>query len=457
MQDRSPPLQEIGSMKWFVVVSAIAIIWLAGCTSNDPPIAETSSQRQETQPAADDQPSNSSPEEQTAPELFAGDTLERWRERMKNLDPAEPQSVETIDGLIELVANPGVPWFTRRQAAQTLGRIGRSASAAVPLLIQRLDEDKPKEEQPAPRLWAIKALALFGPIAAEATPALTEILNDTSARYEHRASTIDALARIGAAHPQAVGALTNLLSQRPADATAEATRQAESLRELAADGIYLVGPAAASAVPALIRATRDESESVRRKAALALGRMGPRADIAIPALVDLLGFDTSEAVRDVAAESLAGIGAVAVSPLTALLADHDPSVRWRAAMALGLLRRLATPAAAALSAATTDASPTVRIQSLEALWQITGEAETILPTLLKTLTEVDRQIRIRAFRLLVQLGPQARPAAEPLRALLKDDRPYVRQVARKALQALNIDAELSQDPSRPDEEPATSP
>lgn len=449
-------------MKSFVLVSAITAAWLAGCSSNDAPsrnnfAQEQDEQDQDTTPANATQPTRSSQRKETTPKLLAGDTLERWRQRIKNLDPAELQTTETIDGLIKLVDDPHVPWITRRQAAHTLGRIGISARRAVPLLIQLLDEQEPRDQQPAPCLWAIKAIALFGPVAAEATPALVKILNNETARFEYRAGTIDALARIGTAHPLAIASLTDTLAQRPVNSTNEAARDANTLRELAANGIYVVGPAAASAVPALIRATRDESESVRRKATLALGAMGPRAEIAMPALVDLLGFDESAAVRDVAAKSLASIGAAAVSLLKKLLTDEDPAVRWRAAMALGQLRRLAISAVPALRDATADVSPMVRMESIEALWRITGKADVVLPGLLETLTVADRQVRIRAFRLLVQLGPQALPAAGPLRRLLKDDRSYVRQVAKKALQTLEIEENVAQDPGPANEQPKTSP
>jgi HEAT repeat protein len=456
------PLQESCSMKSFVLVSVIATVWLVGCSSNDSPnrnnsAQEQARQNQDTTPANASQPTRSSQRKDTTPKLLAGDTLERWRARIKNLDPAEPQTTETVEGLIKLVDDPHVPWITRRQAAHTLGRIGVSARRAVPLLIHLLDEKEPRDQQPAPCLWAIKAIALFGPVAAKATPALAEILNNETARFEHRASTIDALARIGTAHPLAIASLINALAQRPAHSTNEAARDANSLRELAANGIDFVGPAAASAIPALIRATRDENESVRRKATLALGAMGPRAEIAMPALVDLLGFDESAAVRDAAAKSLAGVGAAAVSPLKKLLTDEDPAIRWRAAMALGQLRRLAISAVPALRDATADVSPIVRMESIEALWHVTGKADVVLPGLLETLTVADRQVRIRAFRLLVQLGPQALPAAGPLRRLLKDDRSYVRQVAKKSLQTLEIEENVAQDPGPANEQPKTSP
>ena len=49
---------------------------------------------------------------------------------MKSLDFQSPEAAVEVPGLIEIVENEAVPWFTRRQAALTLGRIGEPAASA---------------------------------------------------------------------------------------------------------------------------------------------------------------------------------------------------------------------------------------------------------------------------------------------------------------------------------------
>ena len=58
------------------------------------------------------------------------------------------------------------------------------------------------------------------------------------------------------------------------------------VRASAAMALRRMGPAAASAVPALARALRDEYSLVRRNAAESLGETGPAAQAAADAIVE---------------------------------------------------------------------------------------------------------------------------------------------------------------------------
>ena len=91
---------------------------------------------------------------------------------MKSLDLKSPEAAREVPGLIEIVQDEAVPWFTRRQAALTLGRIGAPAAQAVAL--QECYATTPVVDETSPPYWAVKSLALFGPIAAPATPTLTD-------------------------------------------------------------------------------------------------------------------------------------------------------------------------------------------------------------------------------------------------------------------------------------------
>ena len=88
----------------------------------------------------------------------------------------------------------------------------------------------------------------------------------------------------------------------------------------------------------------------------------------------------------------------------------------------------------------------MRIEAADALWKITADAGLVLPALVKEVTTEDRQVRIRALRLLTSMGRAARPALGRLRALLNDERPWVRQAAEMAIE--RIDASVPHENDR---------
>ena len=93
----------------------------------------------------------------------------------------------------------------RREAARSLALLGPDAKAAVPALVKGLDDD---EEQVF--FWSATALAKFGPDAREATPELIKHLRRSSRRYRDqvRVRIVHALTQIGTvAVPQLTEAL----------------------------------------------------------------------------------------------------------------------------------------------------------------------------------------------------------------------------------------------------------
>src|SRR5262245_3678591 len=143
---------------------------------------------------------------------YGGLTLDEWRERIKDLDPRDPAAGQAVPGLLEIVEDVGAPWFSRRQAALTLARIGARATRAVPALVRLTGERTGDPEQSA-QLWAIKALALFGPLAAETTPTLIDVVADGTQPHVARLSALEALGRIGPAHADAVPAIVRTLAE----------------------------------------------------------------------------------------------------------------------------------------------------------------------------------------------------------------------------------------------------
>ena len=369
--------------------------------------------------------------------LYDGRTLDEWRQAINEIRPESPASKAFVPGLLEILKDKDAPWFTRRQVANTLGRFRKNAPEGVPVLIEILDE--PKTEEHTPRIWATKALALYGPLARDAAPRLVAILKDSQLPFEERAVTLEALGQIGGAHPRAIPAVVETLALSAASHSEDEQEEVNSLRELAAECIGTIGKEAAIAVPVLMRSFDDPSESMRRKTVTALGRIGPAAQLAIHTLLESMAFDESPAVRDAAEMALSGIGSPAVPALSHLLEDQDAELRQRAARGLGQMKVLAVPATMPLRKLLKDDSPEVRLAAAKALWQITERAEASLPVFVETLKSSDRQLRMQAFRLLtIDLGPKATPARAALAELLKHPEAYVRQAAEKALERIPI-------------------
>ena len=247
-----------------------------------------------------------------------------------------------------------------------------------------------------------------------------------------RQACLEALGRIGTAHPEVVPALMATLR------AADDGDAAAVLREGAADAVALIGPAAAPVVPALIRAAGDAHEPVRRKVFIALGTMGGQTEIALPTMIEAMAFDESPAVRDAAEEALAKVGPAAIPALVQVLRDDDVELRLRAARALRRMGGIARSAKNDLRTALHDADAGVRIEAAGALLQLTDDPGEYLPTLVECLTSRERGVRMQASQLLIDLGPPARPAASLLEDLLDHERPEVRRLAAETLKKMKV-------------------
>jgi HEAT repeat protein len=115
---------------------------------------------------------------------------------------AEPRLLKPLD-----------QWTEQEAAADALGRIG---SAAVPELVQALENS-----DPAVREKAVNVLGRMGPEAAAAVPSLVQLLHDPDLSV--RKATARTLGQIGPAAKDAVPALMQTLLE-PAQATAAQVR-----------------------------------------------------------------------------------------------------------------------------------------------------------------------------------------------------------------------------------------
>src|SRR5262245_54344230 len=183
--------------------------------------------------------------------------------------------------------------LVRRDSALALGKVGREALAAGPVLLGRFKDDT----DGVVRKTALAALvSVVGPEDQGAAAELQRLLKDPDEEVVHDAAF--ALANIGgeAAVP-AVPVLRKFLKDDD-----------DLTRRLAATALAGIGKFAAEAVPDLSASLSDPDREVRRGAAVALSRMGPAAREALPDLIkSLTNAAETDEVRKYAGEAISAI------------------------------------------------------------------------------------------------------------------------------------------------------
>jgi HEAT repeat protein len=253
----------------------------------------------------------------------------------------------SVGSLIEALDDSALS--VRQQAAQALGKIGTDASPAVDKLIKMLNSEStrwqaasalaaigdPKAITPLIKLmkdpqqhWnpdIFIDIGKFGKSAAEAVPLLAEFLGDEAQEWYQRSKAAEALGEIGVA--TAVGPLEKALREKDVHVRSDAAR-----------ALGKVGKNADSAVDSLNRILHYGVSETRSAAAQALGAIGDPT--ACPQLRDALG-DEIPNVRTEAQNALVKIGPPALPILfdtiehgnddgdlataTILTTIHDPS------------------------------------------------------------------------------------------------------------------------------------
>lgn len=371
------------------------------------------------------------------PPTSNGRRLDQWREVMKGLVPDSPEAALEIPGLVELVRNDSIPWFTRRQAALTLGRIGQPAAQVVPILEQYATLPCDNGDASTP-LWAVKSLALFGPEAAPATATLARLVHDPQSDQSVRLMSIEALCRIGSAHPLALESIIEYLRAHPPSLVSGQARSANELDRQAAciECLQLFQGEGDSTVPILLRFCEDREDRIRRSVAVTFGTIGPRATEAAERLAIMALADPSLDVRDVAAVSLGKVGGTAW--LARLLAQDDDATRERAAAGLRYASMTETAANELLATALTDPAGQVRMTAIESIESRRSSPAVTAPAAAKELISDDRQVRVRAARFLNKLGSKAKPATSQLKELSNGTDQQARQAATRLLEMLSV-------------------
>ena len=183
-------------------------------------------------------------------------------------------------------------------ARKILGQEGTDAAQDIPLLIECLKGEYFYFENGAAKIALVH-------IGQPAIPALIEVLAHPNFYISEGAAM--ALGQMGARAKEAVPALGNTLRRKGTPLMLQ-PRAAEALGKigeidllvrilqgeepgipphLGAQGLEAAGPAAASAVPALMEALKSPDTSMHMYAAEALGEIGPAANPAVPQLAEL--------------------------------------------------------------------------------------------------------------------------------------------------------------------------
>jgi HEAT repeat protein len=246
--------------------------------------------------------------------------------------------------------------LVRRDAAAALGKIGRDAHAALPLLLARFRSD----DDAGVRKTALDAVA--GVVTSEdtdAVDALRPALQDADADVVRAAAF--ALANVGGpGSADAVPVLGRTL--REGDVPT---------RRLAATALANVARHAEAALPKLTAALADPDAEVRRSAALGLGNMGAKARPALPALLQALDPAEDEDVRKFAAEALSNVDPndpdVVAALLRVLGEPGNYGVRHRVVWAVERLKEFEQPGVVrALAETLLESGPEARLLRYEA-------------------------------------------------------------------------------------------
>jgi HEAT repeat protein len=389
-------------------------------------------------------------------------TLRRMGKRARSATPAM---------IVAAVSRNNNRYFAL-EAVRALAGLGE---AAVPQLVEALKGNKNRCQC----LYLLEALARIGPKARAATSAIEEVLRDGNAHT--RCCAARALFRVTGNAKKVLPLLTAAITEKDAHVctlmpvTVSGLQPAPPVRLEALRGLGKMAPAAARAIPAILRLLKDKDPAIRAEAALALGLIAPGDVRVVGALAGALK-DPDECVRRAAALRLgtAGPRAAKAAPiLEKALDDEATDVRVEAATALWkitgkpgrtvaqLTRDLLHPHAnqapdnarrlgamgpvgkAAIPILRQALEETGRLVSFEAavaLWRMTDRAEKPLQALRAGLRSRHNWARIAAAQALGSMGTAARPVASELRALLYSDDVHVSEAARLALKKIRADA-----------------
>jgi hypothetical protein len=215
-------------------------------------------------------------------------------------------------------------------------------------------------------------------------------------------------------------------------------------RQLGRYGIVFLGPAAAPAVPALMRMLADTNNpDAQASASFALGVIGPAAEAAVPALIQRFNDATGQSAEQTAF-LLGKIHARPDLTLPAMVhylkvSTNEPGHLYYALNALAEFGPEAKATIPAIVPCLRSPAPGVRVAAKDALRKIDPTAELTFPVMaqnLKVLTNQPTQLA-QTLISLEEFGPEAKAAVPAIMQCLRSPFLEVRVFATNAL--LKID------------------
>jgi HEAT repeat protein len=302
---------------------------------------------------------------------------------------ANPKEVQTaLSDLVKHLGNQDVN--VRARVMEFLAILGPAAKEAMPALIKTLDDDD------FPASQAVAALGAMGPEAKPAVKALVKHYEDVKAREANgkapegdyrRRKILEAMEKIG---PGAVDAIPLLLKYLP--------EQPQAARVLGK-----IGPLAKEAVPALEKMYREGKIYDKTAAAFALLKITEKQEPYLAELTETLRKSKSPDIRLHTIEMLSDLGVDARPALPVLLAIvKEKSKQQEGPFGRAALRE---PAAAALAAFGPDAKDAV-------------------PDLIDMIQNSYYRAKITAANTLAAIGPAAKAAIPALEKMALEDEHY---------------------------------
>ena len=294
-----------------------------------------------------------------------------------------------------------------------LGRLGKEAKPAIPMLTQLLNEEEFKDYNV--RAAATRAMSGIG--GEEAFAPLTKAMKDKSSLVRGLAAT--GLCKLNLPK-KTIPLLIHALEDRDADG---------HVRKMSWYALAKIGKVAA---PSLVEALQHRTGNVRQAASYALIKIGKPAE---PELIKAVGAGDKLSRRSIVG-TLASIGptAAAIPKLNESLKDSYYGARSAAAAGLGRIGAAAKGSVPKLiDMAKSDDSNDVRLQAAVALLKIAPENTNAHPHVLAILNSEDRDSRSTIVRRLGDLGTKGEFAVPALTNTLNDDYAAARANAARAL------------------------
>jgi HEAT repeat protein len=419
-------------------------------------------------------------------------------------DVVRQKAAEALGKIGEAAADVAVPrlvkalrdrdsWVTAL-AAEALGEMGDSADEAVPALVRALEhvnaqvranaaealgklgdaaerarsrlETAAADEEGTVRAAAVRALARLGPMTRTSRRLIVDSLRDLDPQVREAAAEAISFADLPPAEVeglllpllgdaadavkiQAAGVLARQVGPVPAVVT-ELCRlmtddDSAEVQANAARGIARLGPGAAAAGAALVRAAQTGEASVREHAMRALAVVLPPE---APEAFRVGLKDPSADVRLIASAGWMKVPTVPTEALEGLVAAlKDPEMQVRANAALVLSRHDPLPAEAfpQLIECMTETNDSLRFNAVLALRK--APPDDSMDVMEHLLEDPNTRVRLVAAGAVLAATPDHAIARAVVEAAKSDPSPRVRQSAEELLLALAQPAAESEEPA----------